>query len=270
MKPNRLITLSLSALVIGSISQAHAAPLGETTKEVVGRSALEVHAGEVPDAPTSYDLRKTSSPRKHAYPEDAFWDEVAQCETSQNWENGGKWAGGLGIYTVGKFGSMPMGTWEHFGGEEFAPSPDKATREEQIIVANRIAIGGYKTIVHRDPKWAERKGVPVTYVYEKKPAGLGGWGCFKSKHTGKYRMAKPKMYYYKNYQNVVLFAFKFNENSRAVHDLQVFLGVKVDSNYGKKTREAHIKYLKKHKLSLSGVPDINRVSAARIGDSKTK
>lgn len=121
-----------------------------------------------------------------------YWDKVAQCETANDWKNGGQWAGGLGIYTKGTFGSSSMGTWEYYGGEEFAPSPDKATKEEQIKVANRIAVLGYRTVVNRDPEWAKRAGVPVTYVHHKKPVGFSGWGCVKSKSTGKWRIGLPK------------------------------------------------------------------------------
>lgn len=125
-------------------------------------------------------------------PTTEYWEKVAQCETSNNWKNSGTWAGGLGIYTKGEFGSSSMGTWEFYGGEEFAPSPDQATKAEQIKVANRIAVLGYKTIVHRDPQWAQTAGVPPTYVHYKKPVGFGGWGCIKSKSTGKWRIGLPK------------------------------------------------------------------------------
>lgn len=121
-----------------------------------------------------------------------YWEKVAQCETANDWKNGGQWAGGLGIYTKGKFGSSSMGTWEYYGGEEFAPSPDKATKEEQIKVANRIAVLGWKTTVYRDPKIAKIKGIPAVYKYDKKPVGFGGWGCVKSKSTGKWRIGLPK------------------------------------------------------------------------------
>lgn len=121
-----------------------------------------------------------------------YWEKVAVCETNSNWKDKGQWAGGLGIYTKGTFGSSSMGTWEFYGGEEFAPSPDKATKEEQITVANRIALFGYKTVVNRDPEWAKRKGVPASYVYHKKPVGFSGWGCVKSKSTGKWRIGLPK------------------------------------------------------------------------------
>jgi hypothetical protein len=259
VKPSRLITFVLSALVLGSASQTQAAPIGGTVKEVVSRSALTVQAGDFPVENSAFDLRQSSVPRKHAYATDSFWDELAQCETARDWQNGGRFAGGLGIMNNSRFPKAAMGTWERFGGEEFALSPDRATREEQIIVANRISVEGYKKIVHRDPDWARRQGIPATYLWDQEPVGFTGWGCYKSKSTGKYRMAKPKMYYYENYKDVVLFSFKFNEKSKAVHDLQMFLGIKVDNHYGPKTKKAHVEYLRKKNLSLSGVPGMARM-----------
>jgi len=200
-------------------------------------------------------IRSQAVKRPHALPTDAFWDELAQCETAQDWKNGGRYAGGLGIMTNSTFPKASMGTWERFGGEEFAPTPDRATRAEQIEVANRIAVTGWSTVHYRDKDWARRKGIPVVWNYERPAVGLSGWGCYKSKFTGKYRMAKPKAYYYADHKNVPLFQFSWGERSHAVHDLQVFIGgVKADSVYGEKTRRAHINYLKKHKLPRYGVP----------------
>ena len=54
--------------------------------------------------------------------------------------------GGLGFYN---------GTWDSFGGREFAAKAGQATREQQIVVANRVA----------------------------KQVGLSGWGCLS--HVGK-------------------------------------------------------------------------------------
>lgn len=254
MKPHRLIATALSVFVLSPVVQAQAAPFGGTVEGVVSRSALTVRAEVSPAQDSVVDLRQSSVARKHAFATDEFWDKLAQCETAQDWQNGGRYAGGLGIMNNSKFPKSSMGTWERFGGEEFAPSPDMATREEQIIIANRISVEGYNRLVHRDPDWARRQGVPATYMWEQRPVGFTGWGCYKSKSTGKYRMEKPKMYYYENFEDVVLFSFKFNEKSKAAHDLQVFLGIKVDSHYGKKTRAAHIQYLKKHGLPLDGIP----------------
>jgi len=61
---------------------------------------------------------------------DPRWDKIAQCETGGNWRaQGPTYQGGLGIY---------FGTWKAFGGREFANNAGDATREEQIIVAERI------------------------------------------------------------------------------------------------------------------------------------
>jgi hypothetical protein len=133
-----------------------------------------------------------------------YWEKVAVCESSSdgekaNWRNGGTWAGGLGIYTKGTFGDPDMGTWERWGGEEFAPSPDKATKAEQIIVANRIAVLGWKTTIYRDPEMSKIQGIPAVYEYNKKPVGFGGWGCIKSKSTGKWRIGLPKNWKKDNY-----------------------------------------------------------------------
>lgn len=171
--------------------------------------------------------------------------------------------------TNSSFPKPSMGTWERYGGEQFAPSPDRATKDEQIIVANRIAVEGYSQIVYRDPDWARRNGVPVQYVWNQKPVGLNGWGCYKSKSTGKYRMQKPQMYYYENYQDVVHFTFTRNEKSKAAHDLQVFLGVKVDGWYGPKTRAAHKAYLKKHAVRTAEVGG-GTVSAQSANTESTK
>ncbi len=61
---------------------------------------------------------------------DPRWDEIARCETGGNWSMvGPTYSGGLGIYN---------GTWNAFGGQQFASNPGYATREQQIIVAERV------------------------------------------------------------------------------------------------------------------------------------
>ena len=65
-----------------------------------------------------------------------FWEAVSWCETNHEWDNGGYYAGGLGI---------AKSTWVGYGGRQFAPTAKTATKEEQIIVANRIAFFGFQT-----------------------------------------------------------------------------------------------------------------------------
>lgn len=61
---------------------------------------------------------------------DPRWDKIAECETAGNWHaQGPTYQGGLGIFAQ---------TWKGFGGYEFATNAGDATKEEQIIVAERI------------------------------------------------------------------------------------------------------------------------------------
>jgi hypothetical protein len=59
------------------------------------------------------------------------WDAVARCESGGNWSinTGNGYYGGL------QFSSS---TWTGFGGGEYAPRADLATREQQIAVAERV------------------------------------------------------------------------------------------------------------------------------------
>ncbi|MER7073539.1 transglycosylase family protein [Terrabacter sp. NPDC000476] len=61
----------------------------------------------------------------------AMWDSIAQCESTGNWHinTGNGYYGGLQFLTS---------TWLGYGGGEFAPRADLASREQQITVANRL------------------------------------------------------------------------------------------------------------------------------------
>lgn len=65
-----------------------------------------------------------------------FWEAVSWCETNHDWNNGGYFSGGLG---------MAQSVWVNYGGKQFASRPPKATKEEQIIVGNRVSFLGYQT-----------------------------------------------------------------------------------------------------------------------------
>jgi hypothetical protein len=91
-----------------------------------------------------------------------YWEQVAICESSKDghtadWQDKGTWSGGLGIY---------IGTWVRWGGRNFAPTPWKATKLEQIVVANRIAVTGYHF-----------------FTYSKNPVGFMGWGCIEKRKS---------------------------------------------------------------------------------------
>lgn len=62
---------------------------------------------------------------------DSTWDRVAQCESGGNWaiNTGNGFQGGL---------QFTPSTWAGFGGNQFAPSANQATRAEQIMIAERV------------------------------------------------------------------------------------------------------------------------------------
>jgi len=63
------------------------------------------------------------------------WDELAQCETGGNWSanTGNGFGGGL------QFAHQhSWSTWNAYGGEQYAPHPWEASREQQIEVATQV------------------------------------------------------------------------------------------------------------------------------------
>ena len=63
------------------------------------------------------------------------WDRLAQCECGGNWgcNTGNGFGGGLQFMHQRSYS-----TWLSFGGGEFAPHPWEASREQQIVIAERV------------------------------------------------------------------------------------------------------------------------------------
>jgi hypothetical protein len=59
------------------------------------------------------------------------WDSIARCETGGDWhaDTGNGYQGGL---------QLSPRTWSAYGGAEFAPQANEASREQQILVGDRI------------------------------------------------------------------------------------------------------------------------------------
>lgn len=62
------------------------------------------------------------------------WNKVAACESSGNWSinTGNGYYGGL---------QFTQATWQAYGGTRYAPRADLATRDRQIVVAERVLDG---------------------------------------------------------------------------------------------------------------------------------
>ncbi len=120
-------------------------PLGDTsvirpgvdgTLTVTYRERIENGvAGRYHHSVEGPDRRTGVADRRVRHETDWHWDTLATCESGGKWNTvdpdpgGGLNDGGLGIARV---------TWIGFGGRDFAPNAGLATREEQIIVGQRI------------------------------------------------------------------------------------------------------------------------------------
>ncbi|NMI00630.1 transglycosylase family protein [Pseudonocardia sp. K10HN5] len=80
-----------------------------------------------------------------------IWDKLAGCESGGRWgiSPGNGYSGGL---------QFDLATWQAYGGTQYAPSADKATKDQQIAVAEKVraARGGYGSW----PACSRRLGLP--------------------------------------------------------------------------------------------------------------
>jgi len=92
-----------------------------TTTTTSPRSAAAPQAGPAEPSPTS-----------------DRWDQLANCETGGNWaaNTGNGFGGGLQFMHQRSYS-----TWLSFGGGDYAAHPWEASREEQIIIAERVLAG---------------------------------------------------------------------------------------------------------------------------------
>ena len=161
---------------------------------------------------------------------DLYWHRMAQCETGSDWKDTGQWSGGLGIYTQ---------TWKGYGGLEFAPKPELASIDEQIIVANRISTQGYQTKNEFRTFEDRQRNKP----FFRNPVGFGGWGC--KKHVGK------PMLFKKFPAKTLLRQYHLGERSKYVFSIQKIIGVKfVDGYFGPYTDASYNKFMSKYRKYL--------------------
>lgn len=102
-------------------------------------AAAVVEAAPVAQPATTYSLPAAVVPEKTAAPsatapsvsDGSIWDQIAQCEASGNWaiNTGNGFYGGL---------QFTASTWAAYGGLDYAPSANLASREQQIDVATRV------------------------------------------------------------------------------------------------------------------------------------
>ena len=124
----RRLLLSICAMsLLAGFSPPTVLAVGLTTTTVLPHSVIPTNATH-PELVEQLRTRKAGSVK--------FWEAVSWCETNHNWKNGGYFSGGLG---------MAQSVWVNYGGTQFASRPPKATKEEQIIIGNRVSFLGYQT-----------------------------------------------------------------------------------------------------------------------------
>ena len=190
-----------------------------------------VKASEVENKTKPVRLEKVISFSENGKPRalDLYWHRMAQCETGGDWKNKGKWSGGLGIYTQ---------TWVGYGGKEFAPKPELATVEQQIIIANRISTQGYQTKDEYKTLTDRQQNKP----FFREPVGFGGWGC--KKHIG-----KPMLF--KKFPAKTLFReYHLGERGSHIYNIQKIIGVGVDGYFGPVTDKYYNKFFTKYKHNI--------------------
>jgi hypothetical protein len=188
-----------------------------TPPEALADEPRKLLAPIMPEASEPEDYSPTLVRHTRPMAPESFWQSMARCETGNNWQNGGEYAGGLGIY---------VGTWGQWGGREFAPAPDQATPAQQIIVANRVSTQG----------WMRPDG-----RFER-PVGFSGWGCLKT-------VGRPRLMMF-TAESLFAQRFRWQQRGQAVRDLQAILGVPVDGVYQGATAVRHRDILEQRGLPL--------------------
>ena len=161
---------------------------------------------------------------------DLYWHRMAECETGSNWKDKGTWSGGLGIYKQ---------TWSGYGGKQFAPKPELATIDEQIIIANRISTQGYQTKNEFRTFEDRQQNKP----FFREPVGFGGWGCKKN-------VGNPVLFK-KFPASTLLREYHLGERSKYVFGIQKVIGVRfVDGYFGPYTDASYNKFMSKYRKYL--------------------
>lgn len=133
LTPEQLATVTAQAQTLFAAPLDGKVDAATVLAETVQDIAAAQQAGYAAPAATA----PASAPAPVAAPASTSgtnWDAVAACESGNNWSinTGNGYQGGL---------QFSPSTWNGYGGQEFAPTADQATREQQIVVAERVRAG---------------------------------------------------------------------------------------------------------------------------------
>ncbi|WP_305853033.1 transglycosylase family protein [Kitasatospora sp. SUK 42] len=98
----------------------------------------------------------------------ATWDKVAQCESSGDWTNVHHTS------TTTYYGGLQFdaATWNAYGGQQYAPYANQATKMQQILIAEKVlAVQGERAWPHCGPPVG--LGADHATPYPATPSGIG-------------------------------------------------------------------------------------------------
>lgn len=129
--PVTTVTATTLAYTTPDVAAAEAAIAESMNKYIVG---VQKQKAEEEAAVAAADAAR----RPALTADESRWDQLAQCETGGNWaaNTGNGHGGGLQFAHQSSWS-----TWLSYGGSEFAPHPWEASREQQIVVAERVLAG---------------------------------------------------------------------------------------------------------------------------------
>lgn len=143
-KPAAALAALVAVLAVGCgnttthttpVTPIHAAPF-DLHPVGAAVATIELEHWRTNATTTTTTRRATPSVAPNYDPGDgSHWDHLAQCETGGNWSTntGNGYGGGLQFAHQRSYS-----TWLSFGGGEFAPHPWEASREQQIVIAERV------------------------------------------------------------------------------------------------------------------------------------
>jgi hypothetical protein len=109
--------------------------LGYDFHDAAGRALAELDAFLVSITTTTTAAAPPRQSPNYDAGDGSRWDQLAQCESGGNWSTntGNGFGGGLQFMHQRSYS-----TWLSFGGDQYAPHPWEASREQQIDIAERV------------------------------------------------------------------------------------------------------------------------------------
>jgi hypothetical protein len=145
------------------------------------RLALGVVAG------TTLATAALLGPAQPASAASVNWDAIAQCESSGNWSinTGNGYYGGL---------QFSASTWKAYGGKKYASNAHRASRAEQIAVAEKVlrgqGIGAWPTCGSRGGSSKQYKAKNTSGASERKSSATSERKSSKASRSQQYRKSQ--------------------------------------------------------------------------------